>query len=131
MAVNVNMKVLSLNGYYDSVTPFYQTAHDLENMPLRNKEVRERNLAIRNYPSGHMIYLDGPSRTAMKADLAKFYDSAVQAVPMQQQWDWLPPRAARAPRGNRLWAFSAATEPPPGTIPPPRGHANRGPSGKH
>ena len=36
-----------------------------------------RNLTIRYYPSGHMIYLDGGSRTALKADLAQMYDSAV------------------------------------------------------
>ncbi|MBV8349783.1 MAG: hypothetical protein JOZ49_20350, partial [Mycolicibacterium sp.] len=74
MALNPFLKVLSANGYYDSVTPFYQTALDLRNMPLADASVRE-NLTIKNYPSGHMIYLDGASRTAMKGDLAIFYDS--------------------------------------------------------
>jgi len=76
MALNIDMKVLSANGYYDSVTPFHQTARDLQSMPLVDAGVR-KNLTIRDYPSGHMIYLDGPSRTAMKADLAALYDSAV------------------------------------------------------
>ena len=80
MAVNVNLKVLSLNGYFDSVTPFYQTANDLKNMPLLDADIRKRNLTIRNYPCGHMTYLDGKSRTAMKADLATFFDSAVKQV---------------------------------------------------
>jgi len=75
MSLNVDLKVLSANGYYDSVTPFHQTALDLENMPLIDAGVRQ-NLTVRNYPSGHMIYLDGNSRTAMKADLAAFYASA-------------------------------------------------------
>jgi carboxypeptidase C (cathepsin A) len=74
MSLNIDLKVLSANGYYDSVTPFYQTALDLQAMPLVDATVR-KNLTIRDYPSGHMIYLDGDSRTAMKADLAKFYDS--------------------------------------------------------
>ncbi|WP_210184540.1 hypothetical protein [Rhizobium sp. YK2] len=39
-----------------------------------------RNLTIQNYPSGHMIYLDSASRTAMKADLAAMYDRAARAV---------------------------------------------------
>lgn len=46
-------------------------------MPLGDSESRERvrdNLVIRNYPSGHMIYLDNDSRKAMKEDLAKFYN---------------------------------------------------------
>ncbi|KAA3447425.1 hypothetical protein C7I87_26600 [Mesorhizobium sp. SARCC-RB16n] len=44
--------------------------------PLKNAQARG-NLTIRNYPSGHMIYLDGASRMAMKADLAAMYDRAV------------------------------------------------------
>jgi carboxypeptidase C (cathepsin A) len=41
-------------------------------MPLLDAHAR-RNLMVRNYPSGHMIYLDDASRTAMKAHLAQFY----------------------------------------------------------
>ena len=75
MALNPNLKVFSANGFYDSVTPFHQTALTLAAMPLANAAVRA-NITTRNYPSGHMVYLDGPSRTAMKADLSMFYDSA-------------------------------------------------------
>ena len=75
MSLNVDLKVLSANGYYDSVTPFFQTTLDLRDMPLTDAGVR-RNLTIKYYPSGHMIYLDGGSRTALKADLARLYDSA-------------------------------------------------------
>ena len=76
MAANPSLLVLSANGYYDSVTPFFQTRLTLDAMPLADVKVRG-NLTIRNYPSGHMIYLDGGSRTAMKADLAVMYDQAV------------------------------------------------------
>jgi carboxypeptidase C (cathepsin A) len=75
MSLNVDLKVLSANGYYDSVTPFYQTTRDLQAMPLDNAAVR-KNLTVRYYPSGHMIYLDGGSRTALKADLVTLYRSA-------------------------------------------------------
>jgi carboxypeptidase C (cathepsin A) len=75
MSLNVDLKVLSANGYYDSVTPFYQTTRDLQAMPLENATVR-KNLTVRYYPSGHMIYLDGGSRTAIKADLVTLYKSA-------------------------------------------------------
>lgn len=76
MALNPDLKVLSANGFYDFVTPFYQTVIDLQQMPLVSAQVRQ-NLSARFYPSGHMVYLDGPSRTALKADLAKIYDSTV------------------------------------------------------
>ena len=36
----------------------------------------QSNLTVRNYPSGHMVYLDNASRTAMKADFSTFYGEA-------------------------------------------------------
>jgi hypothetical protein len=115
MAVNVNLKVLSFNGYFDSVTPFFQTTLDLQNMPLVDDDVR-KNLTIRNYPSGHMIYLDNPSRTAMKADLAEFYQSAVATVPTPQKWRWLPPRVDGLPRAHGQWVFAAQIAKLPGRL---------------
>ena len=73
MELNPYLKVFCANGYYDAVTPFFQTKLDLENMPLGNPESRH-NLFFHTYPSGHMIYLDDPSRKAMKRDLGTFYD---------------------------------------------------------
>ncbi|PCE24765.1 S10 family peptidase [Burkholderia ubonensis] len=75
MAVNPYLRVFSANGYYDAVTPFFQTKLTFESMPLDNAQIVS-NLTIRNYPSGHMIYLDNASRTAMKADLSSFYGDA-------------------------------------------------------
>lgn len=80
MALNVDLKVLSANGFYDFVTPFYQTVIDLQQMPLIEQSVRN-NLSARFYPSGHMVYLDGGSRTALKADLAKMYDTVSADAP--------------------------------------------------
>ncbi|WP_175718970.1 S10 family peptidase [Burkholderia anthina] len=76
MALNIDLKVLSANGLYDFVTPFYQTVIDLQQMPLEDQKVRQ-NLSARFYPSGHMVYLDGGSRTALKRDLATMYDATV------------------------------------------------------
>lgn len=76
MSLNVDLKVFSANGYYDSVTPFFQTMIDLQQMPLGDAAVR-KNLTLHYYPSGHMIYLDGNSRTGMKTALAQYYDSTV------------------------------------------------------
>ncbi|MBC8751345.1 MULTISPECIES: S10 family peptidase [Paraburkholderia] len=76
MALNPDLKVLSANGFFDFVTPFYQTVLDLQQMPLLSQQVRQ-NLSARFYPSGHMVYLDGGSRTALKADLAKMYEATV------------------------------------------------------
>jgi carboxypeptidase C (cathepsin A) len=75
MALNPYLKVFSANGYYDAVTPFFQTILDFENMPLKAPRARA-NLTLHKYPSGHMVYLDDKSRTAMKSDLAAFYAAA-------------------------------------------------------
>jgi len=75
MSVNPDVKVLQLSGYYDNVTPWYQTRIDLEqNLPLDPK--LRKNLEINEYPSGHQIYLDGPSRTKAKSDLVRFYEAS-------------------------------------------------------
>ncbi|SMG57644.1 S10 family peptidase [Paraburkholderia susongensis] len=79
MALNPDLKVLSANGFFDFVTPFYQTVLDLQQMPLLSQQVRQ-NLSARFYPSGHMVYLDGGSRTALKADLAHMYEDTVSNV---------------------------------------------------
>ncbi|OMG70003.1 S10 family peptidase [Burkholderia ubonensis] len=73
MSLNPDLKVLSANGYFDSVTPFHQTELTLAQMPL-NPTIKAQNLTIKNYPSGHMIYLNDASRTALKGDLGNFYD---------------------------------------------------------
>jgi carboxypeptidase C (cathepsin A) len=81
MELNPYLKVFCANGYYDAVTPFFQTRLDLENMQLGNKENRRRveeNLVFRNYPSGHMIYLDDDSRCEMKKHLGEFYDEILR-----------------------------------------------------
>jgi carboxypeptidase C (cathepsin A) len=78
MELNPYLRVFVASGYFDSVTPFFQTVRDLERMPIGRREVRA-NLSIHNYPSGHMIYLDGRSRAAMSADLGPFYQGTTSA----------------------------------------------------
>jgi carboxypeptidase C (cathepsin A) len=78
MAVNPYLRVFSANGYFDAVTPFFQTIRNFDDMPVSSPSDLKR-LTVRNYPSGHMVYLDNASRTAMKADLAEFYAGSVTA----------------------------------------------------
>ncbi|WP_206951353.1 S10 family peptidase [Trinickia acidisoli] len=79
MTLNPDLKVFSANGYFDAVTPFFQTALTLASMPIDPS--LQSNIVTRRYPSGHMIYLDDASRTAMKGDLASFYDSVMTNRP--------------------------------------------------
>jgi carboxypeptidase C (cathepsin A) len=70
MARNPRLKVVSLNGYHDLATPFYQTELDLARMDA------QPNLWIRHYAGGHMVYLDDASRPREKGDLVAFYQGA-------------------------------------------------------
>jgi len=72
MRTNPNLKVLSINGYYDFATPFFITEYDLAHMNL-DPSLRG-NLQFLYYPSGHMIYLNTVALKQLKADLSRFYD---------------------------------------------------------
>ncbi|MBY9063369.1 peptidase S10 [Sphingomonas yunnanensis] len=74
MRQNPNLKVLSLNGYYDMATPFYGAEYSLKHMQL--DPTLRQNLTFAYYESGHMIYIHPGSMTALKRDLDKFYDDA-------------------------------------------------------
>ncbi|WP_323121506.1 S10 family peptidase [Burkholderia alba] len=73
ITLNPSLKVLSLNGYHDIATPFYQTELDLARLGA------QPNLTIKEYQGGHMIYLDDTSRPLEKADLVTFYNTAPAA----------------------------------------------------
>jgi carboxypeptidase C (cathepsin A) len=60
--------VLSVNGYHDLATPYFQTALDLSRIGFASVQVR-------NYDGGHMTYLDDVSRPLEKADIRAFYRS--------------------------------------------------------
>ena len=59
-----------MNGYHDLATPFHLT--ELDKARLGNQAAGGR-VQIRNYPGGHMTYLDDATRVRQKADLAAFY----------------------------------------------------------
>ena len=74
MRENPHMKVLSLNGWYDMATPFFETEYDMGRMLLDPDQ--RKNLSFAYYPSGHMVYLNPEALKAMRADLGRFYDDA-------------------------------------------------------
>ncbi len=68
---NPTLSILSVNGYHDLVTPFYQTQLDLSRLGTQPR------LHFGFYAGGHMTYLDDTSRPQEKADLASFYTAAL------------------------------------------------------
>ncbi|MED5619428.1 S10 family peptidase [Ideonella sp. BN130291] len=73
LTLNPNLKVLSVSGYHDLATPFFQTELDLARLG------GTAAVQLRSYPGGHMTYLDDASRVRERADLQAFYLQAVAA----------------------------------------------------
>lgn len=74
LALNPKIKILSINGYHDFVTPFFATEKDLGRLKtLPSLQSNPPNIQLTHYNGGHMTYLDNDSRPLIKADLASFY----------------------------------------------------------
>jgi carboxypeptidase C (cathepsin A) len=73
LAASPALRVLNMNGYHDLATPFHVTELDLARLG------NEPRVQIRNYPGGHMSYLDDATRVRQKADLAAFYQGTLAA----------------------------------------------------
>jgi carboxypeptidase C (cathepsin A) len=76
MTQNPDLKVFSANGYYDFATPFFATVYTLQHLEIAPP--LQSNITYGFYQSGHMIYLDDTALAAYKADLGRWYDSALR-----------------------------------------------------
>ncbi|HET7650400.1 MAG TPA: peptidase S10 [Gammaproteobacteria bacterium] len=74
MTQNPHLKVFSGNGYFDLATPFFKTEYELNHMGLDPS--LQKNITFGHYDDGHMLYIHTPALKKLKADLARFYDSA-------------------------------------------------------
>jgi carboxypeptidase C (cathepsin A) len=72
MTVNPNLRVLVQNGTYDLATPFFATEVQID--ALRVATQLRKNVEMKYYPAGHMMYVNEPSLKAFKADIADFID---------------------------------------------------------
>jgi carboxypeptidase C (cathepsin A) len=75
MTQNPRLHVFSANGYYDFATPFFATVYTLKHLNL--SPTLQQNITFGFYEAGHMIYLSEPALAKYKADLARWYDSAL------------------------------------------------------
>ncbi len=73
MKYNTSLKVLVLQGYFDLATPFFATEYMVNHLDLNKK--LQPNIAIKYFPTGHMMYLHEPSLEKMKSEIGGFIDS--------------------------------------------------------
>ena len=72
MKRNPNLKILILNGYYDLATVFYGVEHSINHMGL-DAELK-KNIIMKYYEAGHMMYTHKPSMEKFKKDVDAFID---------------------------------------------------------
>jgi carboxypeptidase C (cathepsin A) len=77
-AKNPDMKLYVAMGYYDMATPYWAVQYTLDHMTVDPK-VRANNIRTDHFQAGHMMYIDGPSMTKLRADLRKFIEDACRS----------------------------------------------------
>lgn len=75
MSKNPNLKILVFNGYYDLATPFYAMEYTVDHLGLE-PEIK-KNITMKYFDAGHMMYVHKPSLAIFKKDIADFVKSAV------------------------------------------------------
>lgn len=70
MAKNEYMKVFVASGLFDLATPHFATDYTMAHLGL--PPALRKNITIRRYRSGHMMYLESGSLAQLKADVAEF-----------------------------------------------------------
>ncbi|MGZ3504746.1 MAG: S10 family peptidase [Vulcanimicrobiaceae bacterium] len=75
MTQNPHLHVFSANGYYDFATPYFATVYTLKHLNLA--PAIQKNISFGFYQSGHMVYLNESALAQFKADLSRWYDSAL------------------------------------------------------
>jgi carboxypeptidase C (cathepsin A) len=70
MKANPGLKVQMHGGYYDLATPYFAAEYELRHLPVPPEIAR--NIEVKLYPSGHMIYAHETSRLALHDNAADF-----------------------------------------------------------
>jgi carboxypeptidase C (cathepsin A) len=75
-ARNPYMKLLVAMGYYDTATPYFAVEYTLAQLRVA-PEVR-KNIVTEYFAAGHMMYIDEPSMTKLRAAMRRFIDGALR-----------------------------------------------------
>jgi len=101
LAADPALRVLAVSGVHDLATPFHVTESDLA-------RIGSDRIGVRNYPGGHMSFLDDATRPRQKADIVAFLAEATAARPARRA-----PLAARPqPPPDSAGVPAAAIGPP-------------------
>ncbi|PSH59834.1 hypothetical protein FY050_12100 [Phyllobacterium endophyticum] len=77
IGIDPTIKLLTVHGYYDTVTPFYRSELSLKGVeidPVKKTTLLDR-IPVKNFAGGHMMYYSEEARAPMKKTLDEFYDA--------------------------------------------------------
>ena len=74
MTANPYLKLFVACGYYDLATPHHAMRYTLDHLGLSPKKLRD--VTVKHYEGGHMMYIHEPSMNQLRKDLEAFYRSA-------------------------------------------------------
>ena len=72
MRRNPHLRVFVANGRYDLATPYFATKYTFDHLDIEG-DLNER-VTMRDYDSGHMMYIRDADRVALRRDLGEFYE---------------------------------------------------------
>jgi len=70
MKANPNMRVMMNGGYFDLATTYFAAEYELRHLPVPPDVAK--NVEVKLYPSGHMVYAHEPSLVALHDNVADF-----------------------------------------------------------
>jgi carboxypeptidase C (cathepsin A) len=76
MVTNPTLLVQVENGIYDMATPFMPTEFTFSHLGLPAE--LQKNISMKYYPSGHMMYLQDADRVSLRDNIAAFIDRAMK-----------------------------------------------------
>jgi carboxypeptidase C (cathepsin A) len=74
LKINPRLRVLVNSGMFDLATPFFAAEYELEHLGLPAE--LHKNIEIRTYPAGHMMYVQPESLRALHEAVARFITGA-------------------------------------------------------
>ena len=75
MMTNPYLHVQVENGYFDFATPFFATEYTMDHLGLPPD--LEKNISLKYYTAGHMMYLHTPDRVKLHNNIAAFIDANI------------------------------------------------------
>jgi carboxypeptidase C (cathepsin A) len=76
MVANPHMVVQVENGYYDMATPFFPAEFTMSHLGIPAR--LQRNITLKYYEAGHMMYLRDEDRVALTRNLIEFLDRGLR-----------------------------------------------------